>query len=329
MKRVLRRDSSFIFLFICLSAVPFMGTAAAAAANESNRQLLSAVEDCLYESGDDEDDENSQILIAEDCPGLRHALERAAIARHLHPPVGEAASEWRLIVLEHILHATASRGKGGNYAFDHAGLNELLKGIYKPALQEPKEWSWWQAFREWLRSHFPKMGKSPELNRFAEWLDALLPSAQTVKFLLYGALATIFIIALIVLLQEIRASGLAEYVRNFSRAKSRKLGAQPQPSRHEPDLADIRRLPLSARMPALLKLCIATLVRRKYIASDRGITNRELLRWLQRNHPVLAPPFEQLMNYAEYCIYGGREATADDVEDSFEHAASIMHTAGA
>jgi hypothetical protein len=308
--------------------VLFAGTAAAA--NESNRQLLSAVENCLsaLETRYDED-ENPDIVIAVDCPGLARSLKSAPISSHLHPPLSETDGQWRLLFLRNILDAAATRGKGGNYAFDHAGLDELLSGIYKPASQGAKEWSWWQAFREWLRKHFPKIGKSPELNRFAEWLDALLPSARTVKFLLYGSLATIFITALVVLLLEIRASGLAEYIRYFSRGKSRKPGARLQPGHHEPDLAEIRKLPLSARMPALLKLCIATLARRKYVASDRGITNRELLRWLQRNHPILALPFEQLMNYAEYCIYGGREATEVGVEDSFKHATSIIHAPGA
>ncbi|HEX5056801.1 MAG TPA: DUF4129 domain-containing protein [Gammaproteobacteria bacterium] len=228
-------------------------------------------------------------------------------------------------MLAGLLEAARRRAEG--YALDHAGLGELLKTVHKPAVPGSKK-SWWTAFMEWLRGRFPKMERSPQLDRLAAWLDGLLPSAQTVKFLFYGLLVTVLLAALAILLLEIRAAGLAAYIGNFFRARSRRSRREsPQQIRAEPGMDEIRGLPLSARTPALLKLCISLLVRRRFIESDKGLTNRELLQRLHAGHPELSKSFERLVDCAEYYVYGEHAPTDEGVGESFIHAERVLQAA--
>lgn len=91
-------------------------------------------------------------------------------------------------------------------------------------------------------------------------------------------------------------------------------------------MAQIRALPMNQQPSALLVACLDRLKGRELPDDVWKFTNSEIASTLKRKRSDVSSPMDQLIAVAELTIYGGRQASTDEIKVCFDAADNILAT---
>lgn len=185
---------------------------------------------------------------------------------------------------------------------------EGIAGILRQLAQErpPPPHTWWQRFKEWLHSLLENPQSSEESSWLAKWLAQHSLPAIVTDSLFYLLLGAIVIAAIVMVINELKASGVL--VRGD--AQARRVAASgagagvttPALSFHDLEQADLHDQPA-----LLLRLLVARLLAIGKLSVERNLTHRELIAANRLTDAAEREQFASVAQLAERVFYGERQ----------------------
>lgn len=264
--------------------------------------------------------DNQQVHLKKDCPALYKELDSQGLLKVAEPPLLDKVS---LAQLQFIADARQIRGAE---AIRQDGLEQLLAGILTAEKTDPQA-EWWQAFLKWLDSL-----QTGDYEQEYQWLlrlfKAIKPSEQTVLIFIYGAMATLVLSALWLVLSELYAAGFFAGRKDRRRASPKKSSGQHSLTLSSPNRQDLDGLSEALQLAALLEQAIAVLVERNAIPSDASLTHRQILRSIRQQATGLAPLFAGLISVAEPILYGDHPVEPGTLEHYRDDVQALLSAPG-
>jgi hypothetical protein len=184
-------------------------------------------------------------------------------------------------------------------------LNRVDALLAEVLVEENAEESLWDRFLRWLEQ-YAKDGESPRLGGFFDWLEGLDAPPWLADVVIKVSIVLIVLLALIVIGNELRLSGL------FRRGRYARAQSAPQRTQHVPAAArtpaldELPGLPPRELAAGILAIVTATLAERGWLSSSESLTNGELVRQVAERRSVLAASFTSLVLAIEKILYGDR-----------------------
>ncbi len=241
------------------------------------------------------------------CPGLQDALAGSGIDRILFEGWQQKINAHALADVDGLAQQY-SRSRW--HAPDTASLSNALESLRE---QAPKNSSWWQSFKTWLKNWLSRSDSA-----LASWLNQLLErwSAHTdvsvtfLRIVTYCLTALVVIAAVAIVLREIKAVGVGRRARRVAQAKS--SNAITPETDLEPGL-----VPGSAAdaLAVLLRALVKRLLQLGRLRADRSLTHRELVIRSVFESDEQRAAFAAVAYGAESNFYGPRDRAPDPADD--------------
>jgi hypothetical protein len=190
---------------------------------------------------------------------------------------------------------------------DFDGLDALLADVL---IEETVEDGLWEKFLRWLEQ-FAKDDESPEFNRFLDWLDDVDAPPWLGDAILNTSIALILLMALMIIGNELRLSGVLRRFRRPSKMRALDTGMDAAPKAHAMSIDDLGELPSREMAAAVLRIVTETFVDRGWLSPNPSLTNGECVKEIGQRQREFSGPFGDLVNTVETIIYGGRSADED------------------
>jgi hypothetical protein len=250
--------------------------------------------------------------VAARCPQLASALERSGVEQWLpqgwkeirnNLSAGSLTELRSLIERELTAHVSGRKPRVEK-------LHEVLAGLGD---QQRAGNGTWLRFKRWLRELLERRDREDH----EDWFDRMvhrsgLPDALG-EVITYVSLGAMVLLALIVVLNELRAAGL---LGRRARDAADSRDADSASSRSTPTVSDIERAPLIERPRLLLELIAARLTAIRRLPPAGAMTVRELSRSVNleatqdRQRLVLLASTAERARYAEYGVASDALETA-------------------
>jgi hypothetical protein len=254
------------------------------------------------------------------CPDLARTLEQSGIAEWLPQGWKESRnnlSAGSLAELRKVLEReTATRPTARVPRVE--ALNDVLATLGDTRKQNSGVWS---RFKKWVRDLMERK-ESPEGE---SWFDHMVSrvgiSAALREIITYVALGAMVLLALIVVLNELKAAGL---LGRRGADANRKIIPTASLLRPLPKLADIERAPLIERPRMLLELISAKLTALRRLPPASALTVRELAKSVVLQDAEDRQRLSQLALTAERARYAESGVPADALESAFEQGRALL-----
>jgi hypothetical protein len=236
------------------------------------------------------------------CPGLEDALAGTGLDANL-------IDGWRQTLNAHALSdlvVLAERYAGhSRRAPDTASLTKVLESLD----QTPKNSSWWQSFKTWLKNWLARSDSSLAswLNRLLEsWSDQTSVSVTFLKIITVCLTALVVVAAVVIVVREIRVLRIGRHARLSAGVNSSNAMAP------ETDL-EAGLVPGSATdaWAVLLRALVRRLLQLGRLRADRSLTHRELVIRSVFETEEQRTAFAAVAVGAEANFYGPRIRAAD------------------
>ncbi len=206
---------------------------------------------------------------------------------------------------------------------DYEGLDALIEEVLIVAEVDDGVWD---RFLRWLEQYV-RDGASPGLESFAKWLKDLDAPPWLGDVLLKGSIVLIVLLAIIVVGNEIRLSGLLR--RKWRPRKAQAEAAAPSLEARPPiaSLDELRGLPTRQLAAGILEYVTAVFVEHGWLSSSTSLTNGELVRQVNQRKSNLAGPFSGLVGGVERIIYGDRLPDDAARQQLFDAATALVEGA--
>jgi hypothetical protein len=244
-----------------------------------------------------------------ECPGLDEALEDAGFSAFLSDAQLEQLTPFGLVDLERLdarYRESIAKAAGTQASVDD--LKPILESLQKPT-QAEVPLTWFEKFKRWLRNLFEQREQESQ-SWLERWLkDVKVPQTVT-RWLVYGAIGLVIILAIVVIINELRAAGV---LRRRAKQAARDLSVS---ERGENNMAvtDLDALDERERPAALLKLLVATLVKTGRLRAEKSLTHRELSRRAAFDVAEQRDRFEELALLGEMLLYGHSSVPRERIE---------------
>ena len=206
---------------------------------------------------------------------------------------------------------------------DYDGLDALIDEVL---VVDEIDDSVWNRFLRWLEQYV-KDGASPGLERFAKWLKDLDAPPWLGDVLLKGSIVLIVLLAMIVVGNEIRLSGLIRRKWRPRKVDTQATVSSPKPRTPITSLDALRGLPPRQLAAGILDFVTTAFVERGWLSSSTSLTNGELVRQVGRRKSSLAGTFTGLVSGVENIIYGDRLPDDAARQQLFDAATELVEGA--
>jgi len=292
--------------------------ASTALAQSTDERAFAAVDACI-ERLDPVVDIGFEKIAAR-CPDLAQTLEQTGWAAWL--PEGwkdsrndlspGSLSELRTLVEAELRNRTVARAPRVQR------LGEILAGL-GPAAGE--RGGLWARFKQWVRSVF-----GPSANeRDDGWFDRMIGrvgfSQTVIELITYVALGLIVLLAALIVVNEIRASGV---LRARARRKLEAEAGIQATARAEVSWQDVERAALRDKPRLLLELVAARLVALGQLPPTAALTVRELTRAARLQDDADRTRLTELALAAERARYAEEAATAAGLDTAVERGRELL-----
>lgn len=237
-----------------------------------------------------------------------------SLARDLDSPSGEetfSGVDIGAISLEGVRDVGAivdgfrpAAGDRARIELDFDGLEALLDDVL---IEKTTQDSLWDRFLRWLEQHV-REGDSPQLGRLFDWLEDLDAPPWLGDVLIKTSTVLIILLALIVVGNELRLSGLPRRRRRERSGESAPAAADGTARARALGFDELRDLPARPLAAAIVEMVTAAFAERGWLSRDRSLTNGELLREVQARASAVVQPFSALLGSVESIVYGDRPA---------------------
>ena len=322
MRRGLLNASPRYFLLLGLFSCT-LGAPSALAATDAAAEVGRRLDRCLsaLDAGAEPVPPYRRLIVEEVCPGLARAIAELPAAGSLSQPLDLQTTPNQLHDLRALLGSFRSPPAGVE-RFDFAGLPELLARTLQVEPTPPV--SWWQRFKDWLAKKLRGSGKS-DYRWLTEFLKSLDPPEWLADLILRASIAVILLLALAVVVNELRAANLSSWLQRRSRTQriSRVTVANGAAGLTWKDVAN---LPPGQQPAALLRLVLRELIERGLLPDDLSLTNREMLVRLGTAARVHEAPFAELATAADAVLFGNRAVVEAQLLPLHQAAQAIVGT---
>lgn len=263
---------------LVVAVAPFAGAAPSTLAvpSASTKEFIAtasaAIEKCIARLDPEVDVGYERIAAA--CPDLARTLEQSGFAQWL--PLGWKESrnnlsagslqELRAVVEKELATRPAARVP------DVSHLTNVLAGLGDPHAQTGGAWA---RFKKWLRDLMEKRERVTNENWFDRMVSRVGVSAAVGELLTYIALGAVVVLALIVVINELKAAGILGG-RRIGREAGDEGGSLRM--RAVPTMGDIEKAPLIERPAMMLELIASKLTAIGRLPPASALTVRELER---------------------------------------------------
>jgi hypothetical protein len=254
----------------------------------------------------DPDVQGMEQLEAE-CPGLGRALSASGYDAFISEHQREWMTASKLVDLGRL--AERYREPPSTRSLDPDALESVLAALDREPEQRP---GWFARLKNWLRSLFAE-ADAQSSSWLRSWLSRLEMSPAVQRVMLYGGIAMVILIALAVLVNELRVAGVWRGSRRRSSHAGSPVGSAPDPDRAT--LADLEALPLTERPSMLLRMIAAHLMRSGRLMSEKSLTHRELVRAAAFEAEGERVSFGRVARLAEQLRYGGISVPNAQIEE--------------
>ncbi len=303
-------------LFLILFATPVQTFAI-----DTHEELFNAVQSCISVLGEREIDDAQTVNLH--CPRLGEQLQNSFL--------GETSFDDRFAKLTYRevldiekLFAARINPEPARVSFLYTNLDQFLSDTLVVDANA-KKIGWWERFLAWLEDKI-RTQDDADLKWLEDILKALTFSEETRKFILYGSFAIIVLLALSIVVNELKAGGL------FRRRTRSRLSTSSQTSAGS-NMTDvellttdsIQKMPQQMQPQALLSMCIDQLIRCGKLPDDRSRTNREFLKLFgSGGNQTVTRSFQDLVERAERSLYGGEQLSAEALARCFEESNRLL-----
>lgn len=260
------------------------------------------------------------------CPGIEHALVEQGYSPFLSERQLDELSIYGLSDLRQLADRYVERPAPGGIST--GSLAPILESLdaERRAGQPP---TLFERFKRWLRETFGKR-QDPSDSWLGRWLENIDVPETVTRVVVYGLIALVTILALAVLINELRVAGILGS-KEIERKPSAVAGDAAQATK-ESTLADLDATPPAQRPSALLRILVATLVKRGRLRAERSLTHRELVTRVSLDD-AQRESFGQVSKLSERTVYGNARVSPDEmdrvVQAGRELAAQIAASAAA
>lgn len=278
-----------------------VGAAALAQSEGSARQALDA---CIDQAPPEA--EGIEDLEAA-CPGIETALEDLGVMPLLPESQLGVMNRTGLVNVRSLLERYEQPPERTAVGVD--SLHPLLDSLREPPKVE-RPLSWYERFKRWLRTTFDKdeSGGTPWLRR---WLDEYQMSEAVRLVLFYGVMALVVLLAIVIVVNEIRAARTGKRKSMFAKAQGAAAGVGPGS-----ELDDFDSAAHAAQPSLVLRMLIATLVKTGRLQGDRSLTHTELTTRARFDDSEQRECFQRVARVAERVVYSGNEVAPQDLDDA-------------
>jgi hypothetical protein len=181
-----------------------------------------------------------------------------------------------------------------------SALPDIFSELRSQQPAQPK--SWWQAFKEWLRSFYTERPKARDASWLTRWFEKFRPSAAVTHTLVYALLGLVVVAAITVVINELRAAGILK--RREKRIKPAKVSVLALPDQALSPIRDLDSAPLHDQPAILLGMLVSRLLDSGRLSVERFLTHRELAMQATFATGNERERFAQVARLAEHLLYG-------------------------
>jgi hypothetical protein len=258
--------------------------------------------------------------IAARCPDLARALEQSGFAQWLPQGWKEARnnlsagslSELRTVVGREI----ATRATARTPRVER--LSEILSTLGDTRAQGTGTWS---RFKKWLRNLMERRDRAENEDWFDRVVSRVGVSEAIVEIITYVALGAMVMLAVMVVLNELRAAGL---LGRRARGRRSDEEAGELSARVLPTFGEIERAPLVERPRLLLEVIAAKLTGLRRLPPASALTVNELARAAQLHDARDREQLVSLARTSERARYAAGGVPADTLETAFAQGRELL-----
>lgn len=241
------------------------------------------------------------------CPGIEHALVELGYSPFLSERQLDELSIYSLADLQQLADRYAERRAPGGIAT--ASLAPILESLDTQRRAE-QPLTLFERFKRWLRQTF-QQEQGPSESWLSRWLENIDVPETVTRVIGYVLIALINILALAVLINELRAAGILRW--SGTQRKPSAAADAPQAAK-ELTLADLDATPPAERPSALLRILVATLVKRGRLRAERSLTHRELAARVALDDAAQRECFAHVSRLSERTVYGSARVPQDEID---------------
>jgi hypothetical protein len=254
------------------------------------------------------------------CPDLARTLEQSGIAEWLPQGWKESRnnlSAGSLAELRRVLERETATRPSERVPRVEA-LNDVLATLGDTRKQSSGVWS---RFKRWVRDLMERKDRPQNESWFDHMVSRVGISATLRELITYVALGAMVVLAVIVVLNELKAAGLLGRRGAGAKHKSLPLNASLRPV---PSLGEIERASLIERPRMLLELISAKLTALRRLPPASALTVRELAKSVVLPDAEDRQRLSQLALTAERARYAESGVPAETLESALEQGRELL-----
>ncbi|MGD9000477.1 MAG: hypothetical protein PVF75_08690 [Granulosicoccaceae bacterium] len=292
-----------------------------------NTTLLDSLDSCIESRFTDSEAVaiNDSFELDSECPALARQYPSHTWLQQLQPGLGNETSLNQLLDIRALLLQQQQLAQRSRRSIDRNYLQGLRAGLeFNSAAEEP---GLWQRFINWLKEKY--RDEEDEENNI-DWLLDLLEGKSLPdwlgKVILYVSIAVIIILALFIVINEIRAARRPGARRRRLQRQQGGRWAEDLPVLESLNWDQIGRLPAGQQPAAILRFVIDYFIDQGWLSDNRSRTNREMWRELRATHKTAATAFNSAINLSEQAIYGDHHLSQGQLRELYATAQRLTGT---
>lgn len=291
------RAGSLILLLLLAAAADSRDTGSAAA--------VERIASCAAGSGDEEGLE----ALEEACPGLREALDDSGYRAFIPESARESLTRGGLEDLRALDARDQSQHAVAAAHDDVAKLAPVLRDLDQQRHTE-QPLSWLDRVQRWLEGLLQRRQAGQD-SWLARWLRDFAMPQRVSQIILYGSIVLIVVIAIGVIVNEMRAAGI---FRGGRRRRHGKVIEGAGSAMTNPVLPELNAVPISERPAVLLRMLVNSLLATGRLRTEKSLTHRELSVRAAFDADEQRNSFNQVAALSELIMYGNRAVAADEID---------------
>ncbi|MGD8743716.1 MAG: DUF4129 domain-containing protein [Granulosicoccaceae bacterium] len=291
--------------------------------------LLNSLNSCINSrfTGNETAVINDSFELDSECPALAGQYPSHTWLQQLQPGLRNETSLNQLLDIRALLQQQQQHAQHSSRSIDRNYLQELRAELeFNSAAEEP---GLWQRFINWLKEKY-KDEQDEENN--IDWLLDLLEGNSLPdwlgKVIFYVSMVVIIILALFIVINEIRAARRPGARRRRLQRHQGGRWAEDLPVLELLNWEQIGRLPTAQQPGAILRFIIDYFIDQGWLDDDRSRTNREMWRELRASHQSAANAFNNAINLSERAIYGDHPLGQEQLRELYATAQRLTGAGG-
>jgi hypothetical protein len=250
------------------------------------------------------------------CPQLDAALTALGLNEILY-------DGWQEKVTAHALQDAAVLAERYSKSKPQRSLDQgVLRGILESfkTQQEPPH-SWWHALQDWFRRWLAHSNSSLAnwLNQFWDrWLSHAELSPSFLKGFTYALTALAVMAAIVVIIRELKAAGMARRLGGVPRTRGARRGASARLA------SAAEAAPAVSSVAELLRALVQRLLQSGRLKAERSLTHRELIARSAFDSEAQRIVFAGVARTAESLLYGSQGAAPEVLQQVTRQGQALL-----